>query len=398
MPSRFCCHGPHRDSSQVHGHAGRHSLRKQTFAGELKMKRTIAVISMFIALLATDLAAQENQRAASPPFDITVQRLSPRVAVFYGDPWDNAIVAVATQKGIVVVDAPFSKTISKGFRDAIQAEFKRSDFAYLINTHEHVCHVGGNEAYADLPIVGHESLRREMLASMNDSQRVANVQGIGEREVTQVRERLRRTDPKQLESHAFASYEKGWQIIQEDYRGNPAVVPPTITFDRDMTLHLGDVTVRLMYYGFAHGIADIVIAIPEENLILTGGVLYPDKVPVTGKVTEKATPAIVDNWLVVMHGLVDSANDSTRFLRSHGRTVMKKEQHQRFVSYLEQLWNKLRRAKASGETLEQVKAETPLKDFPEVAKLPNESLRGTEWEILDIHQQNIEHLWKVLVG
>jgi glyoxylase-like metal-dependent hydrolase (beta-lactamase superfamily II) len=362
------------------------------------MKRTIAVISIFITLLATDLAAQENQKADTPPFDITVQRLSPRVAVFYGDPWDNAIVAVATQKGIVVVDAPFSKTISQGFRDAIHAEFKRSDFAYLINTHEHVCHVGGNEAFPDLPIVGHESLRREMLASMNDSQRVANVRGIGEREVARVRERLRKTDPKQLESHAFANYEKGWQIIQEDYRGNPAVVPPTITFDREMTLHLGNVTMRLIYYGYAHGIADIVIAIPEENLILTGGILSPDQVPVTGKVTEKATPAIVDNWFLVMHGLVDSANDSTRFLGSHGRTVMKKEQYQRFVSYLEKLWNKLRRAKASGETLEQVKAETPLQDFPEVAKLSNESLRGSEWEILDIHQQNIEHLWKVLGG
>jgi hypothetical protein len=67
-----------------------------------------------------------------------------------------------------------------------------------------------------------------------------------------------------------------------------------------------------------------------------------------------------------------------------------------FVSYLEAVWNGVRRAKASNKTLEQAKAEMPLKDFPEVSKLPNETLRGTEWEILDIHQQNIEHLWKVL--
>jgi len=69
----------------------------------------------------------------------------------------------------VVVDAPFTKTIAGAFREAIQAEFKRSDFAFLINTHEHECHIGGNEAYADIPIVGHASVRRLMLA---DSGRV----------------------------------------------------------------------------------------------------------------------------------------------------------------------------------------------------------------------------------
>jgi glyoxylase-like metal-dependent hydrolase (beta-lactamase superfamily II) len=330
------------------------------------------------------------------PFDITVQRLSPRVAVFYGDPWDNAIVAIATQKGIVVVDAPFSKTIAQGFREAIQAEFKRNDLAYLINTHEHVCHVGGNEAFADLQIVGHESLRREMVKSSNDPERAAKVRGIGEREVASVRERITKKDPTKLQDPGFVEYEKDWQIIQTDYRGNPAVVPPTITFDREMTLYLGDVAVRLIYYGHAHGVGDTVVSIPEENLILTAGIFQLGNVPITDKVTAEATPAIVDNWFVVMHGLLNDANENTRFLASHGRTVMKKEQIQQSVSYLEELWKGVRRAKANGKTLEQAKAEIPLKDFPAVSKLPNENLRGTEWEILDIHQQNIEHMWKVL--
>ena len=55
-------------------------------------------------------------------FAIKVDRLSPRVAVFSGDPWGNAIVAVATTQGVVVIDAPFSKTIAGGFRQAIAAE------------------------------------------------------------------------------------------------------------------------------------------------------------------------------------------------------------------------------------------------------------------------------------
>jgi hypothetical protein len=56
----------------------------------------------------------------------------------------------------------------------------------------------------------------------------------------------------------------------------------------------------------------------------------------------------------------------------------------------------LRRARADGQTLEQARTGLPLQSFPEVANLPNEKNRGTQWEILDIHQQNIGFLWKVL--
>jgi glyoxylase-like metal-dependent hydrolase (beta-lactamase superfamily II) len=329
-------------------------------------------------------------------YKVDVVRLSPRVAVFYGGPWDNAIVALATQKGIVVVDAPFSKTTAQGFREAIRAEFGRNDFAYLINTHEHNCHVGGNEAFADIPIIGHDSLRREMLTWMNDPKRVTDFLETSESQLSRVREYYRKNDPKKLEGPDYVNYEKEWRIIQADLRANPVPVPPTITFDREMTLHLGDVDVRLVYYGHSHGLTDTIVSIPQENLVLTAGIFYPTKVPVLDKVAEESTPANVDNWFVVMHGLLNEANDDTRFLASHGRAIMKKGQYQQFVSYLEGVWNGVRRANSSGKTLEQAKADIQLRDFPEIARLPNEELRGTEWENLDIHGHNIEHLWKVL--
>jgi glyoxylase-like metal-dependent hydrolase (beta-lactamase superfamily II) len=351
----------------------------------------------YAALLAFIFAvASISAQTAPAPFDITVKRLSPRIGVFYGDPWDNAIVAIATQKGIVVIDAPFSKTIAKGFRDAIQVEFKRNDFVHLVNTHDHVCHIGGNEAYADLPIVGHESLLREMLKLKNDPKRASNMRGIGERSLAGIREYLQKNDPQKLQGHGFANFERGWRIIQADYRDNPLLLPPTITFDREMTLHLGDVNVRLTYYGHAHGIADTIVSIPEENVILTAGIFEINSVPITGKVTEEATPAVLDNWFVVMHRLLNESNENTQFLPSHGRAAMKKDQIQQSVSYLEELWRKVRLAKASGKTLAEIKADIPLKNFPEIAKFPNEYLRGTEWEILDIHQQNIEHMWRAL--
>ena len=307
-------------------------------------------------------------------------------------------MAIATQKGIVVVDAPFSKTIAKGFRDAIQSEFKRNDFLYLVNTHDHVCHIGGNEAYVDLPIVGHESLIAEMLRLKNDPLRASNMRGLADRSLSTTREYLQQNAPKKLQEHGYLNFEKTWEIIQADYRENPPLVPPTITFDRQMTLRLGDVNLQLTYYGYAHGIADTIVSIPEENIVLTAGIFEINSVPITSKVTADATPAVLDNWFLVAHRLLNETTDDTRLPPSHGRAALNKNQVQQSVSYLEDLWKKVRLAKTNGRTLSETTAEIPLKDFPDMAKLSNEYLRGTEWEDTcpDIHRQNIEYMWKVL--
>lgn len=352
---------------------------------------------MVLALTAATLQAQEGAGAdRRNELGLDVVRLSPRVAVVYGGPWDNGIVAVAGQKGVVVVDAPFSRTLGGAFREAIRAELGRADIAYLVNTHEHVCHVGGNGAFADVPIVGHESLLREMRVLSADAGRATKVSAIGDRELAKVREHLLKADPKKLEGPEWALYEKLWRTIQADLRQEPALVLPTITFGSEMALHLGDVSVELVYYGHSHGVGDTIVRVPEENLVLTAGLFYPTKVPTLGEVTEKATPAVVDNWFVVMRRLLDEASDETRFLASHSRVVMKKERYRGYVDYLEGLWHGVKSARASGRTLDQAKADLPLTSFPTVAGLPNEELRGTEWENLDIHGHNIERLWTML--
>jgi glyoxylase-like metal-dependent hydrolase (beta-lactamase superfamily II) len=83
-------------------------------------------------------------------------------------PWNNSYLAIATRKGIVVIDSGFSKTIAQAVREAITAEFKRSDFAYLIVSHEHSDHVFGNSAYSDIPIVGRDLVRAAILRMRAD--------------------------------------------------------------------------------------------------------------------------------------------------------------------------------------------------------------------------------------
>ncbi len=351
--------------------------------------------------------AQSQPQPGSQPKlpEIVVHRLSPRAAVFNLGTRDGAVavLALATQKGIVVVDAPSNMEVAKAFRDTIQAEFKRSDFAYLINEHSHGDHTGGNGMYADLPIVGHEWDRVRML---ND--------------IAFMRSYFLKNDPKILETPQFALYEKALpktieppSFAQDEesmkravarYRSGLATVPPTITFDSHLTLNLGDMTVRLIYFGHAHSPTDTIISVPEENLVMTGSLFIPGHLPILGVRGNPVDtgfaappsfpqPQVVDNWLVVLRGLIAEANESTRFIPVHGNVLMNKADFRLFLSYMDKLWSEVRRLKAEGKTLEQAKAALSLKEhFPEAANLKDEFARGTTYETLGIHQYNIEFL------
>jgi glyoxylase-like metal-dependent hydrolase (beta-lactamase superfamily II) len=369
------------------------------------MKTKTLIACLVMSLLSAAAARNASAAAESPAspvhrseggrFDIDVLRLSPRAAVFYGGPWSNAIVAIASQKGIVVVDAPFCKMFSQGFRDAVRKEFKRDDFACLINTHEDICHIGGNEAFADVPIVGHESLRGKMLKWAADPKWAGNCRKMGEANLAAKREQFVKLPTRSVEDPEFVQYEQCWKLILADYSTNFVLVPPTITFDRDMTLYSGDITARLAYYGYAHGGADIIVSVPEENLVMTGGLFYAPHLPMLNRGAGQAIPQIVNNWFAVMHQILNEANDQTRFIPGHDCEIMTKEQCAQQVAYLEKLWAGLLRLKSDGKTLAQARAALPLEDFPEVAKLANVKNLGTPWERRDIHGQNIDLLWAV---
>jgi len=361
---------------------------------------SIAILTQL--LLGVGLAAQEKKTSApagtqsAPDLGIKVRRLSPRAAVFNVGPWDNSYLALATQKGIVVIDSGFSKTVAQAVRAAIQAEFKRSDFAYLINSHEHSDHTFGNSAYSDIPIVGSDLLRTAILEMKADPTIITERLAIPKDSLAKIQQDIK-NDPKLLENPKFVKGKRFWETVQADYAAGVDFAPPTITFDRRMTLDLGDVSVQLFSYGHWHSKADTLINIPEEGIarlgaLFSSGHLSAGLLPVVNNPygpKETLTPAIVNNWIAMLNELLGETNEKTQFVSCHGWNVMSKAQVSLQVAYLEKLWNEVRRTKAAGKTLEQTKeALSPVERFSEFAGLAN-----TADKIPNIHEHNIEALW-----
>lgn len=347
--------------------------------------RSCAMLTAALFIAGPTLTLAESPLASN--FGITVRRVSPRTVVVNVGPWNNSCVAIATQKGIVVIDSSFSKTIAQAVREAIQTEFKRSDFAFLINSHEHSDHTFGNSAYPDAVIVGSDLMRAAILRMKSNPETIAERLSIPEQSLATIRK-----DSKPADNAKVTQDERFWNVVQADYNAGIDFVPPAITFDRRMALNLGDVTVHLFSFGHWHSAADTIISIPEEGIVRLGAILYPDHLPVVKNPygpKEPLTSAEVNNWIAVLHEVLPQADAKTQFISCHGWSVMSKAQCAPQVAYLDKLWTEVQRAKAAGKTLQQAKETlTRALRFPEVAALANEGL-----QVSNIHQHNITALW-----
>ena len=348
---------------------------------------SLLIAAVFILAAASAQAGSDT----TSDFGITVRRLSPRVAVVKTGPWNNSYVAIATQKGIVVIDSAFSKTIAQAVRQAIQAEFKRGDFAYLINSHEHSDHTFGNSAYPDATIVGSDLMRKAILAMKADPSTVADRLSIPEQSIAALHEAVLK-DPKLKDTPQVVRDEKFWKTVQADYAAGIEYLPPSIVFDRRMALNLGDVSVHLFSFGHWHSVADTIISIPEEHIVRLGAILYGEHLPVFRNPygpKEEMTGAMVNNWIVVLNEVLAQADEKTQFISCHGWAVMTKAQVAPQVAYMDKLWTEVRRAKAAGKTLQEAKqALTRAQLCPELAGLADSGL-----EVPHIHERNIEVLW-----
>ena len=190
------------------------------------------------------------------------------IRVWIGDHVSStSIVAFATEKGIVVVDTFGAPKVDAELRNVIARELGRNDFAYLINTHEHADHTGGNSVYSDCTIVGHELIADGLI------------------EIAERRDRLLEWYPGRIadleeELQGLDPDDPGAAVLEEDLIYNRLffeavtagrnLLPPTLTFSDRMTLDLGDTTFELSYIGGMHTASDAAIFVPEHGLLLTG--------------------------------------------------------------------------------------------------------------------------------
>jgi len=309
---------------------------------------------LFICVL---LLAMSVPAAAAPAGDkglFDKQVLHDRVLLLREhSPMENNIVAITSADGLIVIDTTGSPVTAQALRREIADHFKRKDFRYVINSHHHWDHSWGNQAFSDTTIIGHESCAGYMAAaSRNMEQRMAMVQ----QRIALQQKRLKElpagsNDPDLEKTIAFNQRNlAGWRTLE--------LTPPDITFSERMCLRLSDLTIEMVYFGPAHSGSDILIYVPELELLVTGDLFIDrDYLPLFCGMDQ----VDVECWLTVLNAALSQKKAISHVVTGH-KDLWTREKLSLWRDYIKDTWRQVRQAVTDGWTLQQAQERILLPD------------------------------------
>ena len=189
---------------------------------------------------------------------------------------------------------------------------------FVINTHWHDDHSGGNENFgkADAVIVAHENVRKRMSSG-------------------QLIEFLGRT-----------------------VNASPKAALPVVTFTRDMTFHLNGEELYVVHMPNAHTDGDAIIKFRKSNVVHMGDLFFNKNYPFI----DISSGGSIDGVIAAADKVLAEADDTTRIIPGHGALAGKAD----LAAYRAMLAAVASRIKAlvrEGKTLEQVQAAKPTADY-----------------------------------
>ena len=230
----------------------------------------------------------------------------------------NIGVAV-TEEGVFLVDDQFAPLTEK-IRAAVK-ELSSEPIRYLVNTHWHFDHTGGNENLGSTgtTIVAHDRVR------------------------------------DRLGTDQFIT------AFQREIPASPDAALPEITYNDRTTLHLGDQTVRIIHMPNAHTDGDSVIHFVEANVLHAGDIFFNKRYPFI----DYSSGGSIDGMILAVDRLLQMAEPDTQIIPGHGPLAS----HDDLVFYRELLVDvrtKALAAIAAGQPLEEFIASKPTAELDAV--------------------------------
>jgi glyoxylase-like metal-dependent hydrolase (beta-lactamase superfamily II) len=271
------------------------------------MRQAGLVLAGIVAALCDHAGA-----AAQNNFDtveICTEPLAPGVAVLFGA--GGNIAVSHGEDGTILIDDQFAPLSAK--IEAAVAALGAAPVGYVVNTHWHGDHTGGNANFGGTgaTIFAHENVRIRLAAG--------------------------------TERQAPA----------------PAEALPVVTFDQGLKLHLNGDTIRLAYLGGGHTDGDAVVFWEEKNIVHMGDLYF--KIP-GFPFMDLNSGGSVYNAMRTLDLVIGMIDDETKVIPGHGPMSNKAE----LVAYRAMVGEAVKRVealKAQGKSLEEAIAAKPLDSF-----------------------------------
>ena len=269
----------------------------------------VAVVAIGASLLGSDARSQDFDSV-----DIQTTQLAERIYMLVGA--GGNIAVSAGDDGVFLVDDQFAPLTEK-IRAAITALSERP-VRFVINTHLHGDHTGGNENFgkAGSVIIAHDSVRQRM------------------------------------------SIRQFLSAFNREVAPAPPAALPVITFNDTVTLHLNGEAVTVSHVPPAHTDGDAIVHFTGSDVVHMGDLVRSSSFPFV----DLDSGGSIEGMITATDRGLAIAGENTKIIPGHG-SLMDRSQLLEYRSMLVVLQDRVRAAIAEGKSVEELIAENPLADL-----------------------------------
>ncbi|MGJ8670515.1 MAG: MBL fold metallo-hydrolase [Oceanococcus sp.] len=197
------------------------------------------------------------------------------------------IAVLSGEQGLVVVDGGYRRN-AEALTKALKAYGGEEKISYIINTHWHGDHTGGNEMMGHhAPIIAHDNVRKRLLTRQ---------------EITL------------------------FKMVSEPYSSHAV---PSLTYSKAMNLHINDEHIQLLHLPGGHTDGDSIVYFKMANVVHLGDHFFNGIFPFVDLEHGGNVRRMAKN----LRGILPSINDAVVIIPGHGPLAKKPE----LIAFIEML-------------------------------------------------------------
>jgi len=274
----------------------------------------ILALALLTGLLAAAPAPAQNQDFSK--VEITAQKLADGIWMLQGAGGNLGVSA--GEDGVFLIDDQYAPLTEK-IRAAI-AKISDKPVRFVLNTHWHGDHTGGNEnlGKAGVLIVAHDNVR------------------------------------KRLSTDQFI------EAFKQDVPASPKEALPVVTFNDTVTFHMNGQTLHAFHVPPAHTDGDSVVWFKEADVVHTGDLFFNGFYPFI----DVGSGGSVDGMIAAADRILGMIGENTQLIPGHGPAGRRKDLVA-FRDMLQGVRDAVAPLVAAGKSLDEVQAAKPLAPFDE---------------------------------